>query len=62
MEQNKILEHRNKMEEQHEAEYEQMHELETEVDTKVSDAIRHAEAEINEAEEEVKEVTELLGD
>ena len=39
-----------------------MHEIENEVDAKVQDAIRHAEAALQEAEHEVDEVAELLGD
>ena len=41
-----MLERQNEIDAQHAEEFEKMHMLETEVDEKVQDAIRHAEMEI----------------
>ena len=60
-EQNKVLARQHEDNERHAVEYQQMLQLEIEVDEKIQDAIRHAEIEIQEANAEIAEVNVLLG-
>ena len=60
--QNLHEEQREEADEEHAEDYAVMHELEVEVDEKVQDAIRRAEMALQEAEVEIEEVIEVLGD